>query len=84
MEEFDVKFVNNHLDLFFINPDYLKELHEVDSEVYFDNSYYRDNKPGMGLLLNLSEEFRYLIPLSSAKKKAYFFKKCRTRLFFSI
>ena len=53
----------------FINIDqnYLKQLHDICSEVYYKESGY-DNKPYIGILLN-NDNKKYVIPLSSAKEK---------------
>lgn len=50
-----------------INQIYLKELHDVCSEVYYKPSGY-DNKPYIGILVNKNDR-KYVVPLSSAKEK---------------
>ena len=50
-----------------LNQDYIKELHNACSEVYFKPSKYED-KPYFGILLNANGR-TYAIPLSSAKEK---------------
>lgn len=55
--------------LTFINIDqnYLKKLYDICSEVYYKPSGY-ENKPYIGILIN-KDDRKYVIPLSSAKKK---------------
>ena len=55
-------------NLKFVNVDlnYLKKLYEISSEVYFKESDYQ-NRPYLGILLS-SDNFKYVIPLTSAKK----------------
>lgn len=55
--------------LIFINidQDYLKQLHDVCSEVFYKPDKY-ENKPYIGVLINVHNK-KYAIPLSSAKEK---------------
>lgn len=46
---------------------FLQELHNVCGEVFFSEHNY-DNKPYLGILLS-SENYKYVIPLTSAKEK---------------
>ncbi len=56
-----------------VNIDYLKALHDVDSEVqYSDEGYIR--KPFLGILL-LNNYKQYVVPLSSVKEKHLHWKK---------
>lgn len=50
-----------------LNQNYIKELHNACSEVYYKASGY-DDKPYFGILLNTNDR-TYAIPLSSAKIK---------------
>lgn len=56
-------------NLKFVNVDmsYLKMLHDASSEVYYEEDDY-DNKPYLGLLLS-SDNYKYVIPISSVKPK---------------
>lgn len=58
--EGNLKFIN-------INQEYLKELHDICSEVFYKPSNY-DTKPYLVILINLENQ-QYVIPLSSAKEK---------------
>jgi len=51
-----------------VDIDYLKYLHDIDSEVYYVNSSSYVGKPFLGVLI-ATEEFKYLIPFTSAKVK---------------
>lgn len=51
-----------------INPKYLKFLHDIDKEVYYDKSYISNFKPFVGIIIGI-REFEYFIPLTSAKEK---------------
>ncbi len=53
----------------YINIDYLKAMHEADSEIFYDenNKEYKF-KPHLGMLIN-QEDREYVIPLTSAKEK---------------
>ena len=52
----------------FINSDYLKALHAVDSEVLFQENNNYDLKPHLGILISCNG-YHYVIPLTSAKEK---------------
>lgn len=56
----NLKFIN-------INQDYLKYLHDACPEVYYKPKGY-DSKPYLGILIN-TEDYEYVVPLSSAKEK---------------
>jgi len=56
----NLKFIN-------INQNYLKYLHESCPEVYYKQSGY-ESKPYLGILVN-TENYEYVVPLSSAKEK---------------
>lgn len=51
-----------------IDPDYLKYLHKIDSEVYYNPSYYHNIKPFIGIVVGL-KDCSYFIPLTSTKEK---------------
>lgn len=51
-----------------VDPDYLQYLNAIDSEVYYNPSYRAHLKPFVGVIIGL-KEFKYFIPLSSAKRK---------------
>lgn len=52
----------------YISLDYLRKMHEVDSEVFFvDNTAY-EKKPHLGILVT-EGKWKYVIPLTSAKQK---------------
>ena len=55
--------------LIFINieQNYLKELHDACSEVYYKEKGY-ESKPYIGILIN-NEDRKYIIPITSAKEK---------------
>lgn len=58
----------NEFSFVFISLDYLRQMHRVDSEVFFvDNESYK-NKPYLGVLIN-NNNTKYVIPLTSAKDK---------------
>lgn len=59
--------LDGKLQFITINQDYLKNLHDACSEVYYKNSNYQ-SKPYIGILVN-SNDRNYVIPLSSAKEK---------------
>lgn len=50
-----------------IDQDYLEKLYDACSEVYYKPNGY-ENKPYIGILIN-KDNRKYVIPLSSAKKK---------------
>lgn len=51
-----------------IDADYLEFLNRKDSEVYYNASYRNAIKPFVGIIINMSE-YKYFIPLTSAKEK---------------
>ena len=51
-----------------INADYLKFLHDRDSEVYYNRTYHVLKKPFVGIIIGLGKN-QYFIPLTSAKEK---------------
>ena len=51
-----------------VNPDYLKYLNEIDSEVYYNSSYRKSIKPFVGIIVGI-KNYYYFIPISSAKEK---------------
>lgn len=51
-----------------INADYLQFLNQKDSEVYYNASYRNAVKPFVGVIINIAE-YKYFIPLTSAKEK---------------
>lgn len=61
----NLKFVN-------VDTNFLKQLHSISSEVYYKESDYQ-SKPYLGILLS-SENFKYVIPLTSAKEKHKYWK----------
>lgn len=52
----------------YVNVEYLRALHEADSEVFYSEETDYSHKPHLGILV---EEcgYKYVIPLTSAKKK---------------
>lgn len=56
------------LGFYTINADYLKFLHDKDSEVYYNRTYHILKKPFVGIIIGLGEN-HYFIPLTSAKEK---------------
>ena len=36
-----------------VNPDYLKYLNEIDSEVYYNSSYRKSIKPFVGIIVGI-------------------------------
>ncbi len=58
-----------------VNSDYLEYLNSVDSEVYYNNIYRERIKPFIGVIINI-EDYKYFIPLTSAKPKH---KKWKTK-----
>ena len=67
----EFKLIDN---LKFVNVDisFLRKLHEISSEVFYKESDYQ-NKPYLGILLS-SDNFKYVIPLTSAKEKHKYWK----------
>lgn len=51
-----------------INAEYLKYLHDKDSEVYYNIKYHTLKKPFIGIIIGLGQ-VKYFIPLTSAKEK---------------
>ena len=51
-----------------IDADYLQFLNSKDPEVYYNVSYRNAVKPFIGIVINLAE-YKYFIPLTSAKDK---------------
>ena len=56
----NLKFVN-------VDIEFLKKLHNVSSEVYYHHDNY-DKKPYLGLLIS-TNNYKYVIPLTSGKEK---------------
>jgi len=54
--------------LYHIDTDYLKYLHEIDSEVQFSLDKDYEQKPFLGLIVGIDTYF-YFIPLTSSKTK---------------
>ena len=52
----------------YIDVDYLRYLHSIDSEIFFDEKNNYEAKPHLGILLNNNKR-EYVIPLTSAKEK---------------
>lgn len=52
----------------YISLDYLRAMHEIDSEIFFKDSSDYEKKPHLGILIN-HEGREYVIPLTSAKEK---------------
>lgn len=63
-----VEFTNDKCEFFTIETDYVKALYSKDSEVFFDNTTDYSNKPYIGILVS-SNNYKYFIPLTSAKDK---------------
>lgn len=51
-----------------IDTDYLEFLNSKDSEVYYNASYRNALKPFVGIMVDIAE-YKYFIPLTSAKEK---------------
>lgn len=51
-----------------ISADYLEFLNSKDSEVYYNTSYRNAVKPFVGIIIDMTE-YKYFIPLTSAKEK---------------
>lgn len=60
--------MNQHMEFYTIDSNYIKYLHQYDSEVFYDNTAQYGRKPYVGILLN-SNGYNYFIPLTSAKEK---------------
>lgn len=52
----------------YISLDYLRKMHEVDSEVFFVDDLSYEKKPHLGILIT-EGNWKYVIPLTSAKPK---------------
>lgn len=60
---------NKKLYFYKIDLEYIKYLHSIDNEVYYDETDENyDNKPYLGIILT-DNDFKYFVPLTSAKKK---------------
>lgn len=64
----EIQFTNEKCEFFTIDNDYVKELYSNDSEVFYDNTPNYKNKPYIGILVS-SDDYKYFIPLTSAKLK---------------
>ena len=53
---------------YIINAEYLKYLHQNDSEVYYNQTNHTLKKPFIGIVVGLGE-YKYFIPMTSAKEK---------------
>lgn len=62
----DIKF--DDLQFYTVDANYLKYLHDKDSEVYYHLDYKESYKPFVGIIVGI-ENYKYMIPLSSAKEK---------------
>lgn len=51
-----------------VDADYLEFLNSKDSEVYYNASYRNVVKPFIGIIIDMAE-YKYFIPLTSAKEK---------------
>lgn len=60
--------MNQHMEFYTIDSNYIKYLHQHDSEVFYDDTAQYGRKPYVGILLN-SNGYNYFIPLTSAKEK---------------
>lgn len=67
--EDNLKFVN-------VDIDYLKALHDACSEVYY-LPYEYENKPCVGILIS-KDNYKYVLPLTSAKEKHKTWKNSNT------
>ena len=54
--------------LYTIDADYLKYLYSIDKEVYYNPRYHTHMKPFIGIVTGI-ENYKYFIPLTSAKPK---------------
>lgn len=54
--------------LYQVDIDYIKYLHNIDNEVFYDASRLYQRKPYIGILIGLGKH-KYFIPLTSAKVK---------------
>lgn len=64
-----VKFKNDELKFYYVDTNYLKQLNSLDSEVPYSYDYIKKKKPFIGLIVDLNDDFEYLIPLSSSRDK---------------
>ena len=63
-----MEFFNNEISFYEIDFDYVKQLHDIDSVVYYHSSYKTDIKPYVGIMLSISG-IKYFVPLTSAKQR---------------
>lgn len=56
------------IQFIYIDVDYLKYLHNIDPEIFFDENNNYEGKPHLGILLSNNKK-QYVIPLTSAKEK---------------
>jgi len=63
-----VQFVNEKIDFYEIDFDYMTHLYKHDNNVYYHSSYKSKLKPYIGVLLN-NNGIKYFVPLTSAKPK---------------
>ena len=61
-----------------ISADYLEFLNSKDSEVYYNTSYRNAVKPFVGIIIDMTE-YKYFVPLTSAKEKHKKFQKMLTK-----
>lgn len=52
--------------LYNVDVEYVKKLHDIDSEVFYSNNY--NTKPYVGIVI-IQDRYNYFIPLTSAKPK---------------
>ena len=52
----------------FVKPEYLKALHDADSEIFYSTDTDYSQKPHLGILTTCNNR-KYVIPLTSAKRK---------------
>lgn len=64
---------DNKIVFITIDQRYIRSLYAACNEVYYRTSDY-DNKPYLGVLINVDENNKYAIPLTSAKEKHKFLK----------
>ncbi|QZE12538.1 type III toxin-antitoxin system ToxN/AbiQ family toxin [Mycoplasma sp. Ms02] len=60
---------SNVFDLYYIDLNYLKFLHSIDSEVYYSEKYLKNKKPFLGIIMILNKDINFFIPFSSPKDK---------------
>lgn len=73
-----LKFVD--FSFYKIETEYLKFLHSIDSEVYYDISYEKNFKPYIDLLIGI-ENYKYFIPITSPKEKHKLWKNVSSEHF---